>query len=99
MTPPSRVIGFINIGHLIDHMVMLIFPTAVLGMQADFARPYSELIVLALGGFIMFGVGSVPAGWLGGCWSRRNMMALFFFGIGVTTIATGFSQTRWQLAA
>jgi MFS family permease len=95
----SRIVGFINIGHLIDHMVMLIFPTAVLGMQADFARPYSELIVLALGGFIMFGVGSVPAGWLGDRWSRRNMMALFFFGIGVATIATGFSQTRWQLAA
>jgi hypothetical protein len=33
-----RIICFINIGHAIDHMFMLIFPTAVLGMQADFAR-------------------------------------------------------------
>jgi MFS family permease len=98
MTPRSRVIGFINIGHLIDHMVMLIFPTAVLGMQADFAKPYSELIALALGGFIMFGAGSLPAGWLGDHWSRRNMMAVFFLGIGLATIATGFSQTIWQLA-
>jgi MFS family permease len=98
MSPRSRVIGFINIGHLIDHMVMLIFPTAVLGMQADFAKPYSELIALALGGFIMFGAGSLPAGWLGDRWSRRNMMAVFFLGIGLATIATGFTQTRWQLA-
>ena len=98
MTPRSRVIGFINIGHLIDHMVMLIFPTAVLGMQTDFAKPYSELIALALGGFIMFGAGSLPAGWLGDRWSRRNMMAVFFLGIGLATIATGFTQTRWQLA-
>lgn len=94
--PP--VIGFINIGHLIDHMVMLIFPTAVLGMQTDFARPYGELITLALGGFIMFGAGSLPAGWLGDRWSRRNMMAVFFLGLGIATIATGFTQTRWQLA-
>jgi MFS family permease len=99
MKSSSRVIGFINIGHLLDHMVMLIFPTAVLGMQNDFARPYSELIALALGGFIMFGAGSLPAGWLGDRWSRRNMMAVFFLGIGVATIATGFTQTRWQLAA
>ena len=80
-------------------MVMLIFPTAVLGMQADFARPYSALITLALGGFIMFGAGSLPAGWLGDRWNRRDMMAVFFLGVGVATIATGFAQTRWQLAA
>jgi MFS family permease len=98
MTQQSRVVGFINIGHLIDHMVMLIFPTAVLGMEADFARPYSELIALALGGFIMFGAGSLPAGWLGDRWSRRNMMAVFFLGLGVATAATGLAQTRWQLA-
>lgn len=94
MNSQSRVIGFINIGHLIDHMVMLIFPTAVLGMQADFARPYSALITLALGGFIMFGAGSLPAGWLGDRWSRRNMMAVFFLGVGAATIATGFTQSR-----
>jgi MFS family permease len=99
MNSQSRVIGFINIGHLIDHMVMLIFPTAVLGMQADFARPYSALITLALGGFIMFGAGSLPGGWLGDRWSRRNMMAVFFLGVGAATIATGFTQSRWQLAA
>ena len=98
MNPRTPIIGFVNIGHLLDHMVMLIFPTAVLGMQADFAKPYSELIALALGGFIMFGAGSVPAGWLGDRWSRRNMLAVFFFGIGAATIATGLAHTPWQLA-
>ncbi|MGH7029254.1 MAG: MFS transporter [Stellaceae bacterium] len=98
MASSRRAIGFINLGHLIDHMFMLIFPTAVLGMQTDFARPYSELLVLSLGGFIAFGAGAVPAGWLGDRWSRRNMMAIFFLGIGVAAIATGFAQTRWQLA-
>ncbi|HEY3908862.1 MAG TPA: MFS transporter [Stellaceae bacterium] len=98
MASPRRAIGFINLGHLIDHMFMLIFPTAVLGMQADFARPYSALIVLSLGGFIAFGAGAVPAGWLGDRWSRRNMMAIFFLGIGLAAIATGFAQTSWQLA-
>jgi MFS family permease len=99
MTPSSRVIGFINIGHLIDHMIMLIFPTAVLGMHTDFAQPYSELIALSLGGFIAFGAGSLPAGWLGDRWSRRNMMAIFFLGIGIATMATGFAATTRELVA
>ena len=99
MASSRRIIGFINIGHALDHLMMLIFPTAVLGMQADFARPYSELIVLSLGGFIAFGAGAVPAGWLGDRWSRRNMMVLFFFGVGAAAVATGFVETRWQLAA
>jgi MFS family permease len=98
MTASRRIIGFINVGHMIDHMFMLIFPTAVLSMQSTFARPYSELIALALGGFIAFGAGSYPAGWLGDRWSRRNMMAVFFLGIGAATFATGFVQTTWQLA-
>ena len=99
MTRSSRVIGFINIGHMIDHMIMLIFPTAVLGMQTDFAQSYSELIAFSLGGFIAFGAGSLPAGWLGDRWSRRNMMAVFFLGIGSATMATGFAVTSWELVA
>ncbi len=98
MAASRRIIGFINIGHMIDHMFMLIFPTTVLSMQSTFARPYSELIALALGGFIAFGAGSFPAGWLGDRWSRRNMMAIFFLGIGAATFATGLVQTTWQLA-
>jgi MFS family permease len=98
MAASRRIIGFINVGHMIDHMFMLIFPTAVLSMQSTFAKPYSELITLALGGFIAFGAGSFPAGWLGDRWSRRNMMAIFFVGIGVATFTTGFVQTTGQLA-
>ncbi|HEX3952871.1 MAG TPA: MFS transporter [Stellaceae bacterium] len=98
MASSRRVIGFINAGHVIDHMFMLIYPTAVLGMLAEFHRSYGEMIALALGGFIAFGSFSLPAGWLGDRWSRRNMMALFFLGIGAATLATGFAQSLLQVA-
>lgn len=98
MTHSERVIRFINIGHAIDHMVMLIFPTAVLGMGAAFGRSYGELLALSLGGFIAFGAGSLPAGWLGDVWSRRNMMAVFFIGVGAATVLTGLSTSPAMLA-
>jgi MFS family permease len=98
MTSRQTLDLYLNIGHLLDHLVMLIFPTAVLAIGAAWQRPYAELLPLALGGFIAFGAGSIPAGWLADRWSRVNMMKLFFFGIGAATIATGFATSPTQLA-
>src|SRR5262245_34970152 len=89
---------FLNIGHALDHLFLLIYPTVVLAMSPEFGRPYAELLPLALGGFIAFGAGSIPAGWLADHWSRSGMMKLFFFGIGAATIATGLARTPPELA-
>ena len=93
------LVPFINLGHLLDHLVMLVFPTVVLALAREWNRPYSELLPLALGGFIAFGAFAIPAGWLADHWSRYKMMAVFFFGIGGALFLTGFAQTPWQIAA
>lgn len=97
MNRPRTVIRFINAAHIIDHMFMLIFPAAVLGMTATFGLSYAELIGLSLGGFIAFGACSLPAGWLGDKWSRRHMMLVFFLGIGGAAIFTGLSRSTPML--
>jgi len=93
-----RVIAFVNIAHSIDHMFVLIFPAAVLAMGGSFQRSYGELLALSVGSFIAFGAGSVPSGWLGDKWSRRNMLAVFFLGIGAATILVGLSVNEVMLA-
>ena len=97
MNQSRNVIRYINAAHVIDHMFMLIFPAAVLGMTQVFALDYAAMIGLSLGGFIAFGACSLPAGWLGDRWSRRQMMLLFFFGIGASAIFTGLSSTPAML--
>lgn len=97
MNQSRSVIRYINAAHVIDHMFMLIFPAAVLGMTQVFALDYAAMIGLFLGGFIAFGACSLPAGWLGDRWSRRQMMLLFFFGIGASAIFTGLSNTPAML--
>src|SRR5258708_3524885 len=89
---------FINLGHLLDHLVMLVFPTVVIPLRREWGRPYSEMLPLALGGFIAFGAFAIPAGWLADHWSRYRMMAVFFFGIGVSLFLTGFAREPWQIA-
>lgn len=91
-------IGFINWAHAMDHYVLLIYPTVVIGLEAIYARSYGELIALSTAAFISFGVFSLPAGWLGDHWSRRNMMVLFWFGCGVSLIAAGLAPNLVMLA-
>ena len=92
MTGRRTLVTFINLGHFIDHLAMLVFPTVVIALAREWDRPYSELLPLTLGGFIAFGAFALPAGWLADHWSRYRAMVLFFFGIGGSMLATGLSR-------
>ena len=95
----KRSIGFINWAHALDHYVMLIFPTVVIGLEIVYGRSYAELIALGTPAFIAFGVFSLPAGWLADRWSRRNMMVMFYAGCGLSLLAAGLAPNLIVLAA
>src|SRR5579862_3114655 len=99
MASSARIVRFINIAHAIDHLMVLIFPTAVLGMSASFGDSYGSLLALSIGGAIAFGAGSLPAGWLGDRWRQRNMMTVFFVGVGAAALLTATNTTPFMLAA
>ncbi|HWV95641.1 MAG TPA: MFS transporter [Xanthobacteraceae bacterium] len=99
MNDASQVIRYINAAHFIDHYAMLIFAAAVIIMGPAMGMSYSELLPYATPAFVAFGAGSLVTGWLGDRWSRRHMMVIYFFGIGVAMIAVGLVQTPLQLGA
>src|SRR5258708_17786917 len=102
MTPQAREtrlsIGFINWAHALDHYVMLIFPTVVIGLELVYGRSYAELIALGTASFVAFGIFSLPAGWLADRWSRRNMMVMFYAGCALALVAPGFAPNLVGLA-
>jgi MFS family permease len=91
-------IGFNNFAHAIDHYVMLIFPTVVIGLEAVYGRPYGELLALGTASFFAFGIFSLPAGWLADHWSRRNMMVVFYVGCGLSLAAAALAPNFVMLA-
>jgi MFS family permease len=97
-TVRKRSIAFLNWAHAIDHFVILIFPTVVLGLEAVYGRSYAELIALGTASFVAFGVFSLPAGWLADRWSRRNMMALFYIGCGLSSALAALAPNLIVLA-
>jgi MFS family permease len=93
-------IFLLNLAHAVDHMFLLIFATAVASIASElgFAR-WEDLMPFGVGAFVMFGLGSLPAGRLGDLWGRRSMMIVFFFGMGASSLLASVAQGPWQLAA
>ena len=99
-TLPRGAALLLNIAHALDHLFLLIFATAVAAIARDFGfARWEDLMPYSVGAFIMFGLGSLPAGKLGDSWGRRPMMLVFFFGLGASALLAALTQTVWQLAA
>ncbi|AEC21198.1 putative transport protein [Pusillimonas sp. T7-7] len=97
---PRPVLLLLNIGHALDHLFLLIFATAVGAIATEFNFVHWEdLMPYSVGAFFLFGIGSVPSGRLGDLWGRRQMMLVFFFGLGIAALFTAFAQGPWHLAA
>ena len=88
----------LNLGHAIDHLFLLIFATAVAAIAAEWGMVWQDLMPYTAGAFVLFGVGSLPAGRLGDLWGRRAMMIVFFVGIGAAGALVALSRGPWSLA-
>jgi len=93
MNPRSATLAlvFAGVGHFFAHLLMLLYPTVVLVIEGRWGMSYGDLLSLSLGGFVLFGLGALPAGWLGDRWGAERMMVVFFVGAGGAAIATGFA--------
>jgi MFS family permease len=88
----------LNLGHALDHLFLLIFATAVSAIATEFGvGRWEDMMPYTVGAFVMFGLGSIPAGRLGDLWGRRQMMLVFFFGMGLSALAVALTQTPLQM--
>ena len=90
---------FLNVGHFLDHLFMLVFATvAALRLAEEWGMSYAALIPYATPGFVAFGICAIPAGWIADKWSREGMMIVFFIGIGASSIATALASSPVEIA-
>jgi MFS family permease len=99
MSNGSPTALLLNTGHALDHLFLLIFATAVSAIAADWGMVWPDLMPYTVGAFVMFGLGSLPAGRLGDLWGRRAMMVVFFLGMGVSALLIALTTGAWSLAA
>ena len=99
MSNGSPTALLLNTGHALDHLFLLIFATAVSAIAADWGLLWQDLMPYTAGAFVMFGLGSLPAGRLGDLWGRRAMMIVFFLGLGGSGLLVALTRDAWSLAA
>jgi len=100
MTSAARQIAFINAAHSMCHYCLLILPTAVLAMAypgGEFGAEYGAILALATGMFVLYGVLSLPQGWIAARIGRKRLMSVYFLGTGLSLVACGLATTPWLL--
>jgi MFS family permease len=95
-TSPTALL--LNLGHAMDHLFLLIFATAVASIATQWGMVWQDLMPYTVGAFVLFGLGSLPAGRLGDLWGRRAMMVIFFLGLGGAGLLVAAAQRPWHLA-
>ena len=95
---PRLTSVLLNLGHSLDHLVLLIFAAAVASIATDLGVDrWEDLMPYGAPAFFFFGLCSLPAGKMGDLWGRRKMMLVYFAGIGLSSILVSQAQSPWQL--
>ena len=88
---------YLNIGHLLDHFMMLIFAKAAFDAGREFGLSYEEIIVYGTLGVIMFGAAAPLAGWLADKYSRAILITVYPFGLGLGGLLASLSYSTEML--
>ena len=102
MHPETRQIALINTAHTFTHYSLLILATAVLAIvqqaEESFGTEYGPILALGTAMFVVYGLGSLPMGWLGARFGSKAMMVAFFLGGGGGMVAAGLTSSPIGLA-
>ena len=82
----TEALHFINVAHFFDHFFLLIFPTAALAIAPAWNMSYADVLLLGSPIYLMFALGTLPAGWLGDRMDRMTLIAVFFLGCGGSSL-------------
>ena len=84
---------YLNIGHLLDHFMMLIFAKAAFDAGREFGLSYEEIIIYGTLGVVLFGAAAPLAGWLADKFSRAILITIYPFGLALGALLTAFSNS------
>lgn len=82
----TEALHFINVAHFFDHFFLLIFPTAALAIAPAWGMSFADVLMVGAPLYIMFALGTLPAGWLGDRVDRLLLIAVFFVGCGLSSL-------------
>jgi len=93
---PSAIL--LNIGHAMDHWILVVFAYSWGVIAGVWGVEWTELTPFNYGALFMFGAGSIVSGRLGDLWGRWVMMVIFFAGMGVSALVIALCSNKCRSA-
>ena len=82
-----NVLILTGVGHFSTHFFELMFPTLAVALARQAQVPLDEVLGWSFLGYLLFGVGAVPAGLLADRIGARLLLLVSLFGLGVAALA------------
>lgn len=94
----KAALAFSAVGHAYAHLFEPIFYIAALVLPAELGMPYEQVLALIIAGKLLYGLAAPVVGWIGDRWSTLGMMGVYFIGLGVAAVLTGFADSPLEIA-
>jgi MFS family permease len=94
----SRIVHFTGFAHAATHFVELIYPTLAVGLATETGVPLEEALSWSFGGYLLFGLGALPAGLAADRLGGRRVILAGLIVAGISTGLAALSRPGWPLA-
>lgn len=94
-----NVLLLTGVAHTATHYAELMYPTLAVALARETGVPLQQVLTWSFPGYLLFGVGSLPAGYLADRIGARRLLNVALAAMGLSTIAAGFSTPGVPLAA
>jgi FSR family fosmidomycin resistance protein-like MFS transporter len=93
-----RILFFTCVAHALTHVYMAVYPAVLVLMSRDFEAPVPVIANYATISVVLFGLGALPASWLGERLGEKWLLVAFFALSGLGGTAVGLAHGWTQLA-
>ncbi|MBI4514738.1 MAG: MFS transporter [Deltaproteobacteria bacterium] len=94
----GRVLLLTGLSHFTTHFFELMFPTLAVVLAREVQLPLAEVLGWSFAGYLLFGLGALPAGVLADRFGARRVLLLGLAGMGVSALAAAESAPGRSLA-
>jgi predicted MFS family arabinose efflux permease len=98
MPRERSIIFFTCAAHALTHLYIQMFQAIIDPMRESFGIERDELTFYATLSAVLFGVGALPAGWLGDRYGEKRLLVAFFFLTAIGAVVLGLAGGLVSLA-
>ena len=89
----GRLLPLVCLSHTLCHTFMLIFPLALVSIKTEYGFSFFAVGTLGMIGYLFFGIGSMPAGFLIDRFGPKQMLTIGIFGMSLSSLTISLAQS------